>query len=276
MTTPDETLLEWLIEQAQRKSGVFFLGICGSQSSGKSTLAQHLQRSLGDQGFSTAILSLDDLYLSHQGRQQLARDVHPLLATRGVPGTHDVAQGLTLFDAIDNLSTQVSVPLPRFDKATDDPAPKPLWPLVPENLDVLIFEGWCVGVPAQSEAALETPINALEQEHDPNGGWRQWVNRQLSDNYPQLFKRLDKLIYLQIPNWDAVLRWRGQQEQQTAASAEKNARGIMSTEQIAQFIQHYERLTRHALDCLPQTADVVRQLGAEHQVLNQLIRETAG
>ena len=47
-------------------------------------------------GLRAAILSLDDIYLSGADRLQRANTIHPLLATRGVPGTHDVGLGLQL------------------------------------------------------------------------------------------------------------------------------------------------------------------------------------
>jgi len=240
----------------------FVLGLCGAQGSGKSTLSEGLAQRLNARGIRTAILSLDDLYLSHDRRAEMAREVHPLFAVRGVPGTHDVRQGLWLLDAV---RAGQDVTLPRFDKATDDPAPASEWVRLAEPLDVLIFEGWCVGARLQAEAALVGPVNALEAEHDPDGVWRRHVNTALAGPYADLFARIDRLVLLAAPGFEVVERWRLQQEHALRAQAPKGAR-VMSDAEVATFIQHYERLTRHILSDMPRYADLVLRLDADRQL----------
>ena len=110
---------DWLRQQRQRQD-TLVVGINGCQGSGKSTLADFLQQFLEYQGLSVASLSIDDLYLTRAQRQQLAKTVHPLLQTRGVPGTHDTAMGIALIDQLRQLSKGEQLRLPRFDKASDD------------------------------------------------------------------------------------------------------------------------------------------------------------
>jgi D-glycerate 3-kinase len=142
----------------------FVVGICGPQGSGKSTTVRVVAALLEARGLRVATLSLDDLYLPRSDREALARDVHPLLRTRGVPGTHDVALGLA---ALDSLADAGETALPRFDKATDDRAPRPTWPVVAGPVDVVLFEGWCVGArPEPAARPCAAPINALERERD--------------------------------------------------------------------------------------------------------------
>ena len=74
-------------------AGGLVVGICGAQGSGKSTLTAVLRKLLEMRGLRVASLSLDDLYLTRGERRELAARIHPLLATRGVPGTHDVELG---------------------------------------------------------------------------------------------------------------------------------------------------------------------------------------
>lgn len=265
----DAALLDWLQERIQQQSGCFVLGICGSQGSGKSTLAAALIGQLETRGLRCATLSLDDLYLTHAERQELARSVHPLLATRGVPGTHDVSMGCQVIDAARTLGQGQTLPFPRFNKAQDDRHPQAAWDIQQGPLDLLIFEGWCVGVDAQDEADLNTAVNALERDEDGDGAWRHYVNQQLAEHYPALFDRLDALLYLRIPDWSAVLDWRRQQEAETAAASGSKANRIMDESQLQRFIQHYQRLTEHALNSLPAKADVVRQIDHDHHVLAQ-------
>lgn len=86
--------------RAKLGESLLVVGICGAQGSGKSTLSEGLAALFRGEGVATAVLSIDDLYHTKAVREELGRTVHPLLATRGVPGTHDVALGLKLLDEL--------------------------------------------------------------------------------------------------------------------------------------------------------------------------------
>lgn len=156
------------------------------------------------------------------------------------------------------------MPLPRFDKAQDDRADPDSWPTVNGPVDLVILEGWCVGSRPQSGEALRKPANSLEEIEDPSGDWRRYVNEQLAGSYQGLFRQLDALVFLQAPDFDAVYRWRLEQEKKLATSAGHGGIGIMNNAQLARFIQHYERLTKENLAILPEYADVVLELNDEH------------
>ena len=235
--------------QAARRPLV--IGLCGAQGSGKSTLAAALAASLNGADIVTAVLSLDDLYLTRAERERQGADVHPLLRTRGVPGTHDVALGLGIFSALDQGCAAL---LPRFDKASDDRTAETAWGVAPAGTQVLIFEGWCVGARPEPETALVNPANVLERLEDPNAVWRHFVNAALAGPYQTLFARIDLLIFLAAPDFDSVARWRAEQELELSARSLPGAAGIMSEAALARFIQHYERLTRHILATMPHDA----------------------
>jgi D-glycerate 3-kinase len=204
------------------------------------------------------VLSLDDLYLTRNERQQLAQQVHPLLLTRGVPGTHDVALGIRLLNAFGGTR---QVTLPSFDKATDDRRPDAAWLQAP--IDVVLFEGWFVGAKPQSERALETSVNELERLEDPHGTWRRFVNDALRDRYQQLFDWIDTLVLLQARDFNVVYRWRSEQEaklRERVEAEEKTASGLMDENALRRFVAHYERLTRHVLEEMPSRADIVIEL----------------
>lgn len=244
------------------KQGTAIVALCGAQGSGKSTIAQATCRLLGDRGLKAVTVSLDDLYLPHAERQRLAREVHPLLATRGPPGTHDVQLGLQLLGALGGART---IALPRFDKATDDPAPAAARPQFQGPADVVIFEGWCVGARPQPREALRAPHNALERDEDPDDRWRSFVNTALAAAYPPLFEARDALVMLQAPDFDVVVRWREEQEEKLRA---RTGRGMTPAE-VARFVAHYERLTRWILAEMPGRADAVFPLDAERRVLKK-------
>src|SRR5690606_8254043 len=119
--------------------------------------------------------------------------------TRGPPGTHDIGLGCRLLDA---LFLPGDVLLPRFDKATDDRLPASSWRRVHAPVDVVIFEGWCLGAQAQSAEDVARPVNALETAEDPQGVWRRFVNAALAKDYAPLFERIDFLAYLAPPDFD--------------------------------------------------------------------------
>ena len=264
MTGPDPELCRLLSKRIigaleAGNGGLLIVGLCGAQGSGKSTLAMALAARLERAGFAAAVLSLDDFYLTSAQRQELARRVNPLLATRGVPGTHDVALGMATLDA---LARGEAVPLPRFDKGRDDRAPRSDWPLAPAGTQVLLLEGWCVGARPQAVAELAEPINALERNEDPDGVWRSYANAALGGDYQALFARIDLLILLAAPNWEVVEIWR---EQQEAELREIGGARVMNPAEVRRFIQHYERLTRSILTEMQQRADVVVLLDADRQ-----------
>jgi D-glycerate 3-kinase len=239
------------------------IGVAGGQGSGKTTLSRLLERAFQSAGARAAAVSLDDFYLTRSERQRLAARVHPLLLTRGVPGTHDLK---LLFDVLQALGSRGTVSLPRFDKGLDDRLPPDRWRPVSAPLDVLVIEGWCLGVGPQSTAALEAPCNELEAREDPEGIWRGYVNAALAGPYARLWDRLDDLVFLRVPDMAAVIRWRTLQEQ-----AVEPARR-MNDVAIARFVEHYERLTRAALAEVPGRAALVVQLADEHRIAHLALR----
>ena len=243
------------------------VGICGAQGSGKTWLTRAVAEALEREGLKCTSLSLDDLYLSRVARSVLAREVHPLLAVRGVPGTHDVALGIGLLDALKGTGT---VRLPVFDKASDDLLPPDQWRIVEAPFDVILFEGWCVGARPEPEAALARPVNALEAGEDTDGRWRQHVNACLAANYQDLFGRIDTLVMLRAPGFEVVAQWREQQEdtlRQSLGTAGDRAAALMDTAAIARFVMFYERTTRHNLAEMPLRANLTIDLDEQRNLI---------
>jgi D-glycerate 3-kinase len=244
-------LLDQYAGRIARSRRPYILGLSGLQGSGKSTLARVMKAQAEARGWPTEVLALDDFYYARSDREALARDVHPLLRTRGVPGTHEIELMMSVLAALPHASDKLPVSHPRFDKGRDTRFPPSRWPRTTRPPRLVIVEGWALGIRPQLQAALTRPINELERTEDPDGSWRHWVNKQLR-GYQPLWRKFDALIVLQAPGWEIVRRWRGEQEQDLLA---RHAPLAMDEAAMARFLAHFERLSRHALATLPALAD---------------------
>lgn len=258
-------LADQIISLHSKQNAPVLIGINGAQGTGKTTLCQFLCLLLNIQGKKVVTLSIDDFYLSRAERSKLANQVHPLLQTRGVPGTHNMR---LMADTLGALLSQQQVRLPAFDKSVDDCVDQALWPLSPVDTEIVLFEGWCVGAGSIVESELDPPVNNLEREEDPEKIWRKYICDQLNDDYQCIFNRLDYLIMLKAPSFDLIYQWRLNQEKQLVKKAQHSSH-IMDENEIARFIQYYERLTKMMLKDLPAKSDSVLHLN-EDQVVTHM------
>lgn len=269
----DAPLVEALLQLACTLPGPTpVLGLAGVQGTGKSTLAGQLVHAARSRGRHAVAMSIDDVYLTHAERQRLARDVHPLLATRGPPGTHDVAMACAHIDALRALAPGAELGLPGFDKIADERLPDASWPRCRGPVDLVVVEGWFLKTPPEPAAALAVPLNTLEREHDPDGRWRRHCNTALAA-YAPLWSRIDHLVFLQPPGFEVVRRWRWQQEQDL--QARHPGRRAMDHAQVLAFIEFFERVSRQALRTLPALADSVIEIDAERRPHGGLQRNKA-
>ena len=240
------------------------IGLSGGQGTGKSTISQILKIILKE-GFNleTVIFSIDDFYKTRKDRKIMAKKISPLFLTRGVPGTHDAKM---LFNCIKNLKKNrfKKVTVPKFDKSKDDRSPKSKWLEVKKKPNIVIFEGWCVGVTSQKEKDLVIPINKLEKQKDEKRIWRQTVNKELKNKYKKIFNLIDKLIFLKVPSFKYVYKWRLLQEKKLRTKSRGNK--TMSNEQVKNFIMYYERLTKNMLKILPKKANTVISIDESHRL----------
>ncbi len=267
-------LLSWIAKQQMQTP--LIVGINGAQGSGKTTLVKVLKKMLETAyGKSVVILSLDNFYKTRASRLQMAKRIHPLFKTRGVPGTHDVELGIGI---IEQLKTGVAerIALPVFDKSIDDRMSHDRWPSINGRVDIVLFEGWCVGAIAEPDSDIPLPINDLERQEDRKAIWRNYVNCQLSQEYRRWFALLDCLVMLQIPDYRKIFLWRRLQEQKLAAklgAKNKEQKQLMTDAQLSRFIMHYERITRIILKEMPSQADLVLPINDEHIIERMLVKK---
>ena len=240
------------------------IGLTGGQGSGKSTISKILKIVLQEfYNLNTTIFSIDDFYKTFKERKKMSIKVSPLFLTRGVPGTHDTKK---LFQSILKLKKLrfKKILLPRFDKSKDDRFPKKKWQVVKEKPDIVIFEGWCVGVTPQKKKDLLAPINELEKDKDQKRIWRNQVNEELKKDYRKIFKMINKTIFLKVPSFKHVLRWRLLQEKKLRAISK--GKKIMTDTEVKNFIMFYQRLTMHMLKYFGNKANIVIKIDNKHRL----------
>ena len=248
----------------KNKKRTIIVGLTGGQGSGKSTISSILKIVLKE-GFNlnTVIFSIDDFYKTSKQRKKMSIRISPLFLTRGVPGTHDTTM---LYNCLKNLKkiNFKNFSIPKFDKSNDDRSPKKYWQKVKKKADIVIFEGWCVGATPQKNKDLIVPINILEKEKDKKRIWRNYVNKELKTNYKKIFKLIDTTIFLKVPSFEHVYKWRLLQEKKLNIISK--GKKIMTKKEIKNFIMFYERLTKYMLKRLSKKVKFLINVDTKHRL----------
>jgi len=256
----------WIVKRINKRKPLI-IGLAGGQGAGKTTISSILTLIL-QKYFKLNVfkVSIDDFYKTRKDRKLLSKNKHPLLMTRGVPGTHDINLILSFFKKIKDKNFK-SLLVPTFDKAIDDRCSKSLWYKIKTKPDVVIFEGWCVGARAQTSSQLKKPINPLEKIYDQSNKWRSYVNNQLKIKYRTLFKQLDGLLYLKAKNFNLLREWRLKQERKlwVQTKNKKNLK-IMSSGDVINFMQTYQRITQQMFKDSVKSSSVIMDLNSKHQI----------
>ena len=255
----------WIEKQYKKKNKTLFLGISGGQGSGKTTVAGILKIIL-KKFFRREIFvtSIDDFYKTYEDRKKISKNIHPLLKTRGVPGTHEVRLVKKFFHNIKKKKFR-KFKIPKFDKSRDDRFKRKYWPKINKKPEIVIFEGWCIGAKPQTRYLINKPINDLEKKEDKNFIWRRYVNEKLKNEYKKIFSFINNLIFIKIPNFDVVFKWRLLQENKLRQKSYLK-RKIMSYNEIKRFIMFYERITLQMIKDLSKSASVVMHLKNDHEI----------
>ena len=245
----------------------YLVGLAGGQGTGKTTISSIIKIIL-EKYFKLKVfkISIDDFYKTRKERLNLSKKIHPMLMTRGVPGTHDVQMMINFFKKSKSKNFK-KIELPNFNKAIDDRAPKKNWYKIKEKPDVIIFEGWCVGAKAELNKTLKKSINSLEKANDQKLTWRKYVNQQLKTNYKKLYSQLNCMIYLKAKNFGLLQKWRLKQEHKLWLNKKRvSSNKIMSKGDVINFMQTYQRITENMFKKMPKYASIVLNLNSNHQI----------
>ena len=257
----------WISKKVNNKQP-YFVGLAGGQGTGKTTISSLLEIILRKYfKLNVFKISIDDFYRTRKERFSLSKKVHPLLMTRGVPGTHDIKIMLDFFRKSKTKKFK-SFKLPKFNKAIDDRCKKNQWYTIKKRPDVIIFEGWCVGARAEKNSTIKKSINSLEKANDAQLIWRNYVNKQLKTKYKKLYDQLDCLVYLKAKNFSLLQKWRLIQEKKLwlKNKNKKTNNKIMSKGDVINFMQTYQRVTQNMFKFAPSYASVILNLNSNHQI----------
>ena len=256
----------WIKSKAKNKKP-FIVGVGGGQGTGKTTITSIISIIL-KKYFKLNVfkISIDDFYKTRKERFLLSKKLHPLLITRGVPGTHDINIMLDFFKKVKKNRFR-SLKLPKFNKAIDDRCNKKKWYDLKARPDVIIFEGWCVGARPETNKTLKKPINFLEKANDEKLIWRKYVNQQLKTKYKKLYSQLNCMIYLKAKNFSLLQKWRLKQENKLwLKTKKKSSNKIMSKGDVINFMQTYQRITQNMLKYAPKYSSIILNLNRNHQI----------
>lgn len=242
----------------QNLGRAFIQGILGGQGTGKTTMSRILSLILQGLGYTTLCLSLDDLYKTYSDRLALAQQ-DPRLIWRGPPGTHDIGLGLSILDQIRRGNSPVTVP--RFDKSAYSGAGDRTTPEIFTTIDIVLFEGWFVGVrPIDPQAFATAPPPIIT---DDDRAFACDMNHQLQAYLP-LWERLDSLIAFDPSDYRYSLEWRKQAERKMIAAGKSG----MSDTQIEEFVNYFWRALHPELFIKPllksPNVDLIMTLNSDH------------
>ena len=261
----------WISEKADKKKP-YFVGLAGGQGTGKTTISS-LIRIILTKYFKLNVfrISIDDFYKTRKERINLSKRVHPMLLTRGVPGTHDINMMLNFFRKSKSKKFK-RLKLPTFNKAIDDRYNKKKWYDLKKKPDVIIFEGWCVGAKSEKNTTLNKAINSLERAKDQKKIWRKHVNHQLKSKYKNLYSQLNCLMYLKAKNFSLLQKWRLKQERKLWVKSKEKSK-IMSRGDVLNFMQTYQRITQNMFRNMPKYASVIFNLNSNHQIKSAVYKK---
>ena len=256
----------WISKKADKKRP-YFVGLAGGQGTGKTTISSLIKIIL-TKYFELKVfrISIDDFYKTRKERINLSKRVHPMLLTRGVPGTHDIKMMLNFFRKVKSKKFK-KLKLPTFNKAIDDRFSKKKWYDLKSKPDVIIFEGWCVGAKSEKNNSLKKSINSMEKVKDKKQIWRKYVNQQLKSKYKNLYSQLNCLIYLKAKNFSLLQKWRLKQERKLWLNSKRNLKlKIMNKENVINFMQTYQRITQNMFRYMPKYASIILNLNSNHEI----------
>jgi len=183
------------------------IGISALPGTGKTTLGTWLEAVSLKLNFKIAVISIDDFYLPSD-EMKLAIKNNPWNVSRGFPGSHSVK---LMRDKLINWKQNGELNVPVFDKSLRNGlGDRSHWRS--DNPDLLILEGWFLGVEPSSIDINNQSIKLL-QLNPSEYLYRYKIQRNLKE-YLEVWNLIDNIWHLKPLKFEYMNIWKSNQEQE--------------------------------------------------------------
>lgn len=183
------------------------IGISALPGTGKTTLGNWLEAISLKLNFKIAVISIDDFYLPSD-EMKLAIKNNPWNVSRGFPGSHSVK---LMYEKLLSWKLNGELNVPVFDKALRNGlGDRSHWRS--DNPDILILEGWFLGVEPLSVDIDDQPLNLLNL-NSTEIDYRYKIQQNLN-SYLDIWNLVDNIWHLKPLMFEYMNMWKSNQEKE--------------------------------------------------------------
>jgi len=183
------------------------IGISALPGTGKTTLGKWLEAISLKLNFKISVISIDDFYLPSD-EMKLAIKNNPWNVSRGFPGSHSVK---LMHEKLLNWKINGELNVPVFDKSLRNGlGDRSHWRL--DNPDLLIIEGWFLGIEPSSNYVNYLHINSTDlSPHESS--YRCKIQNNLN-KYLAVWSLIDNIWHLKPLKFEYMNMWKKNQEKE--------------------------------------------------------------
>ena len=183
------------------------IGISALPGTGKTTLGKWLEAISLKLDFKISVISIDDFYLPSD-EMKLAIKNNPWNVSRGFPGSHSVK---LMYEKLLNWKINGDLDVPVFDKSLRNGlGDRSHWRL--DNPDLLIIEGWFLGIEPLPVALNDQSINSQELSSNEVS-----YRLNIQDNliqYLDVWNLIDNIWHFKPLKFEYMNMWKASQEKE--------------------------------------------------------------
>ena len=183
------------------------IGISALPGTGKTTLGKWLEAISLRLNFKIAVISIDDFYLQSDD-MKLAIKNNPWNVSRGFPGSHSVE---LMYEKLLDWKLNGELNVPVFDKSLRNGlGDRSHWRS--DNPDLLILEGWFLGIEPCSIHIDDEPENLAELSPQESL-YRFNIQKKLNE-YLDVWNLIDNIWHLKPIKFEYMNMWKSNQEKE--------------------------------------------------------------
>jgi D-glycerate 3-kinase len=183
------------------------IGISALPGTGKTTLGKWLEAISLKLNFKIAVISIDDFYLPSDEMKKAIKN-NPWNVSRGFPGSHSVE---LMSEKLLNWKINGELNVPVFDKSLRNGlGDRSHWRL--DNPDLLIIEGWFLGIEPLSFDVFDQSIN-LKELSSNEATYRLNIQNNLIQ-YLDVWNLIDNIWHLTPLKFEYMNSWKSNQEKE--------------------------------------------------------------